>query len=153
MLKYYNELIYYVQKMVGDKERAVDIIQETYTKTLEKSKQVNIKNERAFLYRVAKNIVIDESRKQKHVSYLEYEDDSYSSPKSEQPDELVLEDNHYKNLLKIVDTLPKRTKEAFVLNTIDGYSRKEISSLMGITISAVDKHIIRATKILQDKLK
>ena len=37
MLKYYKELVFFVQKLVGDKELAMDITQETYSKTLEKS--------------------------------------------------------------------------------------------------------------------
>ncbi|MFA7570485.1 MAG: sigma factor [Sulfurimonadaceae bacterium] len=65
MLKYYNELVYFVHKMVGDKQYATDIIQEAYTKALETSRTTLIENERAYLYKVAKNIVIDQSRKKK----------------------------------------------------------------------------------------
>jgi len=152
MLKYYNELIYYVQKMVGNKDEASDIIQEAYVKTLEKSQKTTIKNERAFLYKVAKNIVIDETRKQKKISSVDYEYDNFTSPQTEQPEEIAIKDNYYKNLMKIVDTLPKRTKEAFILHVIDGYTRKEIAVMMSITVSAVDKHIVRASKFLQEKI-
>ena len=54
--------------------------------------------------------------------------------------------------MKVVETLPNRSKEAFLLHTIDGYSRKEIAFMMGISPNAVEKHIIRATKNLQEKL-
>ncbi|MGE0050866.1 MAG: RNA polymerase sigma factor [Arcobacter sp.] len=50
MLKYYNELLYFAQKQVGDREKAKDIIQETYIKLLEIKDKYNINNERAYLF-------------------------------------------------------------------------------------------------------
>ena len=49
MLKYYDELIYFALKQVGDKEKAKDIIQETYSKVLEIKEKFKINNERAYL--------------------------------------------------------------------------------------------------------
>ncbi|AXX90829.1 RNA polymerase subunit sigma [Arcobacter suis] len=150
MLVYYKDIFNFVTKLVGDKEAAKDITQEAYAKCIEldSNKEIN----RSFLYKVAKNIVIDESRKNKKISQIEFQEEIYSIPKDEQPDEIVLETNQYENLMKIVETLPNRSKEAFLLHTIDGYSRKEIAFMMGISPNAVEKHIIRATKNLQEKL-
>ncbi len=150
MLVYYKDIFNFVTKLVGDKETAKDITQEAYAKCIEldSNKEIN----RSFLYKVAKNIVIDESRKNKKISQIEFQEEIYSIPKYEQPDEIVLETNQYENLMKIVETLPNRSKEAFLLHTIDGYSRKEIAFMMGISPNAVEKHIIRATKNLQEKL-
>ncbi len=150
MLVYYKDIFNFVTKLVGDKEVAKDITQEAYAKCIEldSNKEIN----RSFLYKVAKNIVIDESRKNKKISQIEFQEEIYSIPKDEQPDEIVLETNQYENLMKIVETLPNRSKEAFLLHTIDGYSRKEIAFMMGISPNAVEKHIIRATKNLQEKL-
>lgn len=150
MLAYYKDIFNFVTKLVGDKESAKDITQEAYTKCIELDsiKEIN----RSFLYKVAKNIVIDESRRNKKISQIEFQEEIYSIPKDEQPDEIVLETNQYENLMKVVETLPNRSKEAFLLHTIDGYSRKEIAFMMGISPNAVEKHIIRATKNLQEKL-
>lgn len=150
MLEYYKEIVHYVFKLIGDKESAKDIAQETYVKVIElnPNKEIN----RSFLYKVAKNLVIDESRKNKKISNIEFQEEIFSIPKDEQPDEIAIEINQYENLMKVVNTLPSRSKEAFLLHTIDGYSRKEIASMMGISQSAVEKHIIRATKKLQEKL-
>lgn len=150
MLVYYKDIFNFVTKLVGDKETAKDITQEAYAKCIEldSNKEIN----RSFLYKVAKNIVIDESRKNKKISQIEFQEEIYSIPRNEQRDEIVLETNQYENLMKIVETLPNRSKEAFLLHTIDGYSRKEIAFMMGISPNAVEKHIIRATKNLQEKL-
>ncbi len=93
--------------MVGDKEEAADIIQETYTKAIEKSKQLNIKNERAFLYKIARNIAIDQSRKNQRREFIVYEEDDFTIPKNEQPDEIILENVKEEILLEALDSLPK----------------------------------------------
>ena len=66
MLVYYKDIFNFVTKLVGDKETAKDITQEAYAKCIEldSNKEIN----RSFLYKVAKNIVIDESRKNKKIT-------------------------------------------------------------------------------------
>lgn len=96
MLEYYKEILNYVSKLVGDKESAKDIAQETFVRVMEldSNKQIN----RSFLYKTARNIVIDELRKNKKFSHVEFLEETFSIPKYEQPDEIVIEDNQYKNL-------------------------------------------------------
>src|SRR3989344_8687889 len=54
---------------VSDREKAKDIMQETFTRTWEYlAKGETVKNLKAFLYRVANNLIIDAYRKKKEVS-------------------------------------------------------------------------------------
>ncbi|RXJ97473.1 RNA polymerase subunit sigma [Malaciobacter molluscorum] len=154
MLKFYKEIVYFTLKIVGDKELAKDITQETYTRVNELLTKNMLKkdNIRAFLYKIAKNIALDEKRKDKRIVQIEYQEEDFFIPKIEQPDEILLKNDQYEQLIKIIDTLPNRSKEAFILHSIDGYSRKEIANIMGITVSAVEKHINRAIKKLQEKI-
>lgn len=153
MIDYYKELFYYVQRMVRDKDKTQDVIQETYARAIEVDSRIKIINKRAYLYKMARNIVIDEIKKNKNISKVAYEDNSNIIPASEQPEEIILNQSLENNLMDIVKTLPSRSKQAFILHTIDGYSRKEIALKMGITINAVEKHITRATMKIQEKLE
>lgn len=148
MLEYYNELLYYVQRMVRNKDTASDIIQETYVKTLEKSKKVVIKNERAFLYKVAKNIVIDQSRKEKNRPSISYEEEIYSIPLEEQPEQILLQDIEQEILLDAVNSLPKHLKQVFILHIFDGQSKKEIALLLKLNLNTVQRYTMNATKQL-----
>ncbi|MGD9553045.1 MAG: RNA polymerase sigma factor [Arcobacteraceae bacterium] len=151
MLKYYNELVYFVHKMVGDKQYATDIIQEAYTKALETSRTTLIENERAYLYKVAKNIVIDQSRKKKET--IPYEEEEYTIPAQDQPEEIFLEKNNQELLLKALNTLPKRSKQAFALHVLEGYTKKEIAKIMGISVNATQKYIVRATQKISEYIE
>lgn len=153
MLQYYNELVYYIQRMVGDKEEATDIIQETYTKAIEKSKQLNIKNERAFLYKIARNIAIDQSRKNQRREFIVYEEDDFTIPKNEQPDEIILENVKEEILLEALDSLPKHLQQVFVLHVFEELSKKQISSMMNLNLNTVQKYVINATTKLAAYIK
>jgi len=152
VLQYYQELVYYVQRMVGDKDRAKDVIQEAYSRLLYVNKSSNIDNERAYLYKTSRNIVIDQSRKEKSSSETLYEEEEHSIPQEEQPHEQVVQSNQYEQMMKIVQSLPPKCQQAFILHVIEGYSRKEISSKMGISMAAVEKNILRASEKIKNKM-
>lgn len=152
MVQYYQELVYYVQKMIGDKDKAKDVVQESYTRILDAKIVTPIENQRAFLYKLARNIVFDLSRREKHSASIEYEEEIYSIPKEEQPEEKLLEENQQELLFQILETIPPKNAQAFVLHVFEGLSRKEIALKMGISVAAVEKHIIRASEKIKDKL-
>lgn len=152
MLRYYNELLYFAQKQVGDKEKAKDIIQETYSKVLEIKDRYEITNERAYLYKIAKNIVVNEALENKKIQSTEYEENSHISPTYEQPEEVLIIEDQEKIFIQILEELSPRAKQAFILFTIDGYSRKEIAEILNITSNAVEKLIKRATIKIEEEL-
>ncbi len=153
MLKYYNELIYFAQKQVGDKEKAKDIIQETYSKVLEIREKFEINNERAYLYKIAKNIVINQALENQKLQTTIYEENIHLSPIYEQLEEILIQEDQEKIFMQIINDLPQRAKEAFILYTIDDYSRKEIAQILGISSNAVEKLIKRATIKVEEELE
>lgn len=153
MLQYYNELLYFAQKLVGDKEKAKDIIQETYSRVLEIKDKKTINNERAYLYKIAKNVVVNEALANQKLQTTIYEENIHISPVYEQPEELLIQENQEKIFMQIVNDLPQRAKEAFILYTIDSYSRKEIAQILGTSSNAVEKLIKRATIKVEEELE
>jgi len=151
MLKYYNELLYFAQKLIGNKDEARDIIQETYSRAIAIKERIDIANERAYLYKIAKNLAIKESiEKQKHEQVAFEEQIHFQS--SEHPEELLIQEEQEAAFMRIVNDLPQRAKEAFILHTVDGYTRKEIALMMAITPNAVEKLIKRATIAIEEEL-
>ena len=153
MLAYYKEFIYYVQRMVGDKDNAKDVVQEAYSRVIHVDNKSTISNKRAYLYKMVRNIVIDDVRKNKNIAKIAYEEEQFVIPINEQPDELTVEDNNQQVLMSIVQNLPTRSKQAFIFHILEGYSRKEIALKMGINISTVDKHITHATLKIKKELE
>ena len=152
MIEYYKELLFFVKKNVSNKDFANDIVQDTFAKAITFQNQKPIENKRAFLYKLARNIIIDESRKTKNIKEIPYEDNEFTV-KSQEPEELVIQESRQELLMKEIKKLPEKRKEAFVLHVIEGYSRGEVAKIMNITTVAVSKHISRATLELKEKIK
>ena len=44
--------------------------------------------------------------------------------------------------------LPERTRDIFILRRVEGYAYRDIASRYGISVSAVEKHMVRAVQHL-----
>jgi len=101
---------------------------------------------------VAKNLIIDKARKNIKVQEIPYEENEYTV-KTQQPEEIVLEQNMQMILMQEIQKLPDMRKEAFVLHVVEGHTRQEVAKKMKISLNAVDKHISRASIQLKEKLR
>lgn len=98
---------------------------------------------RAYLFRIARNLVIDAARRSKIVSFEVIADlellgtDDTVLAQIEARDEL-------RHLQAIIDTLPPQCRQAFVLRRVHDWSVGAIAEEMGLSVSTVDKHLARA---------
>ncbi|RXK01683.1 RNA polymerase subunit sigma [Arcobacter sp. CECT 8989] len=152
MIGYYKEIFSFVKKKVSSKQIAEDITQETFTRVIQSSNANAIKNERAFLYRVAKNVIIDQIRKNKNINEVCFNEEEFVQDENKTEEKIIL-DNQTQQLMSKIDNLAKKRKQAFILHVLKGYSKKEVADLMDLSLSAVEKHITRATIQLKDELK
>lgn len=153
MTEFYKEIQSFIFRLIGDKDLAKDLTQDTYLKALNFKIEQKIANKRAYLYKIAKNVVIDTSRKNKNYTEILYEEENHSISKKEETEELLNTKSKNDFLLSIIKKLPPRIKESFYLHVIEGYSRKEIAQKMQITVSAVEKNIQRATEKIQEEIE
>ena len=137
---------------VYNKELAEDITQETFIKTW---KYIlagqEIKNIKAFLYRVAVNLIIDDSRKKKEI-YL----DDFSKKESKEAIRLYnMEDGMFKKfefgqIIKLLDELPEHHKQVIVMRFVDDLLPNEIADILEETPNAVSVRISQGIKKLKE---
>jgi RNA polymerase sigma-70 factor (ECF subfamily) len=134
---------------VRDRELAKDIVQETFTKTwdyLAKGKQVE--HLRAFLYRVANNLIVDSSRRKRSSSLdhlmeedgFEVEDENVRDP-ADIPDARLA--------MKLLDTLDEIYRVVVVMRFIDGLSPKEIARTLNVSENVVSVRLYRGIERLK----
>ena len=153
MTEYYRNILFFIQRMVKDPELAKDLTQETYVKVLEKKDYDTIENKKAYIYRIAKNLVIDKIRKKQKYTEIIYNEETNCIPKEEEIEAVLNKKDDQMLLMQCIKYLPKRNKEAFILNVIKGYTRKEVAQIMNISLNAVEKNIARAAIKIQENLK
>jgi RNA polymerase sigma factor (sigma-70 family) len=135
-------------RMDGDAE---DIIQDLWLKlaTLETGP---VAEPLAYLYRMTENFVLDRRRSAIRRGNREREwtkgqiDGTLDHPVDSQPDaeRILLARDHLRRVDAVLDNLPERTAFAFRAVRIEGTPQKEIAAQMGISLSAVEKHLQRA---------
>ena len=51
-----------------------------------------------------------------------------------------------------IDSLPDKCREVFMLSYLHDLKNKEISEVLGVSISTVENHVYNALKVLREKL-
>ena len=134
---------------VYDREHAKDLTQETFVRAWEYAAQGNgIKNIRAFLYRVAHNLIVDAARKRGRETSLDALQEQGFDPGTSQ-DAAVHGRIDAARMLHVVDRLEPQYREVILLRYIDGLGPKEISQILGESPNVVPVRLHRAIKELR----
>ncbi len=130
--KHSDAIFRYCYYRVFDREKARDFMQEAYCRTwkyLCTGKPVD--NVRAFLYRTAKNVIIDEFRKKKSVSLNQIMEKGFTpSIDTRQKTEDYFTGQE---IISIVKSLEEKYRDVIILKYIEGLSTKEMSLVLNET--------------------
>lgn len=144
--RYREELTRRLVSMVKSHETAADLVQDTYVRLLRLGDAHVVEQPRALLHRIAANLAIDHLRKEKNgVQAFDDMDAAMAVPsQSPSPERELLAKQRLRLCLQAIEQLPPRSREAFVLCRVYGYSYQEIAIRMGISESGVEKLLMRA---------
>lgn len=144
--QYRDELTRRLMAMVNSRDTAADLMQETYLRLVRLANTTTVEHPRALLHRIATNLAIDHLRTSKSgVGPTEPIEAALDCPcPVPSPERELIGKERLQRFIQVIDGLPPRTREAFLLYRVYGYSYREIALKMGISLSGVDKHIRRA---------
>jgi len=147
--KYHRELINFLTRQGKDRDTAADLTQESYVRVLAlQQRGEQVQDLRALLYRTVRNLLTDQYRREslrQHDSLDALPDsDLPAAPAHWQPEEALASWQVIKAYVDTIEALPPRCKEAFILYAFDDCSQADIARRMGISVSMVEKHIVRA---------
>lgn len=154
------ELLRFLVTRTGDPGEAEDVLQEVWIK-LEHAATAPVANGRAYLFRMAQNLVVDRLReKQRRMRreriWLEDlagtgtgSDPTETAPNAEQA---LLDREEAARLQAALETLPDGARRVFDLHKIGGLSHAEVAMRLGISRSGVEKHMAVAMKYLRRAL-
>lgn len=151
--RYKAQLANNLIKLLRDDELAKDALQDLFIRIWNSRKNIDpSKSIKSYMYRIAENLVIDYYRKlskdkEMQARILAEKDHWY-----DQIGDIISISDNTALLYRVIDQLPPKQKEAFVLHKIEGKSYKEISQLMGISHSTINKHIYVANKFVKSQI-
>lgn len=98
---------------------------------------------RAYLFTIARNLVIDNARRNKIVSFETMADLELLQSDSGLEGQLEARDA-LRRVERIVESLPIQCRRAFILRRVHEKSMGEIAEEMGLSVSTVEKHLAKA---------
>lgn len=154
-LRHREGLRRFIARLVIRPEDVDDILQETFLNAFGVQDLNAIESPRFYLYAVARRTAYRELKRQSARIASSIEE---AAEHGEEPaDGIVVDDAvyarmHFEALAGVVADLPVQCRRVFILRKVLGYSHKEISAAMGISISTVEKHLGRAMmRCMQDQ--
>jgi RNA polymerase sigma-70 factor (ECF subfamily) len=150
----YKEAIYrHCFFRVYSKAKADELVQETYMRTWQYLAQgKEVENLRAFLYRVANNLIIDDSRKKKEDSLEVLMEKSPAYEPFYEGGKKIERQMLYNHIVENMQDLPEDYRQILSLRYIDDLDPKEIALILDTNANNVSVKINRAVKVLKAKL-
>ena len=152
-----------IYRFIGDRTQARDLAQEVFLRIWQSAKGYEPKAKfTTWMYRIATNLCLNElksARRKKWVSFFGSREGAGDSMEESLSDDapsaedllLTRERNHH--ITDALQSLPPNQRMALVLKRYDELSYQEIARIMGCSVSAVESLLVRAKRILQEKLK
>jgi RNA polymerase sigma-70 factor (ECF subfamily) len=152
----YNDALFrHASLRISDREKAIDLVHDTYTKVWSYIKSgYNIDNFRPFLYKVLNNLIIDTYRKKKEQSLdalmeLEGVDEGNFDDLSESNVDSLAATIDGRKAFELLVELPDQYREVILYRFVDELGPKEISELIEESENVVSVRIHRGLKLLR----
>lgn len=135
-----------------NKDEIPDLLQDIYVRVYEAALKQIPDAAKPFVFQTARNLIISRVRHQQVVSIEAVADLDMLSIAADEPgpDRSAGARDELRRLQIALDRLPRRAREAFVLRQIEGLSRREIATRMGISEKTVRWHLNEGLRVLAD---
>jgi RNA polymerase sigma-70 factor (ECF subfamily) len=166
--QYAERVLNLAYRITGNAETARDLTQEIFLKVYENLGTFeNRSHVFTWIYRVAVNHITNHLRREKRQRWVRIMDwtvgdafqrtdeNAFPEPREAGPaaDGRLEEEERARIVWSAVQSLPVKYRVPLVLFHYEGMSHKEISDMMGVSVSAVETRIHRAKKQLVKKLE
>jgi len=151
---YYQNLCDFSFLMINNKSCAEEIVADVFANIWIKRKKIKInKNVKSYLFRSTKNTTISYLRKRKNNIEIIEEDQLNVFNAGSIPDEQIINKETYLKLIKLLNIIPERSREVFILHRFNGFKYRDIAEILEISIKTVEKHMTKSLKLLRETYK
>lgn len=144
--RHYDELLGYFARTTGDREAARDIVQESHARVLGLGPAVAaVLDLRALLFRIGRHIVIDEARRRQVETRALQTLAVLQAVEAPGAERVADARQQLERLAARLAVMPNKRREAFVLVRVHGLRHAEAAAHLGVSVAAIEKHVVRAT--------
>lgn len=152
---YYPQLYSSISFMAQSHEDAQEIIHETFLKIWKaKESLLLVRSFEDYAYTLAKNLLFNLLKRKKtgqRVMQVLFDQSIRNAGSS--PDQEYLYKQYYQTAVNAINALSEQKRKIFLLRTQENMSLGEIADEMGISVSAVKKHLYAAFESVKEALR
>ena len=148
--RYREPLRRYFYRRVLNHAEAEDLTQELFVRIVRKADIGQVENPEAFLFQAAVNLLRDRSRRYKTSNAFLAEITASDENKFEDlsPERVLDSKQCLQKAMQVLNGLDARTRNVFILHRLEGMKHAEIAELYGISVSSVEKYIMKCLVLL-----
>ena len=162
-VKQKSALFNFIRKFVSSREDAEDILQDVFYQFISYANIELIERVNSWLFKAARNKIIDKSRKKRTERFSELVQETYDGEEifsmedfipsiDLTPEDLFLKDEFNEKFETALNELPPEQRDVFLMNEVDGFSFNEISEITGLPVNTLLSRKHYAVKQLKKKL-
>lgn len=150
--EYYKSMVFTSMRIVGSKDIAEEVVQDTFTKLWEKHDEIDITSSlKSYMYGAVRNnslrVLRDNALHTKKINDFDWNSEDSGNQLQERFEEEI-----YTILECTLISLPSKTRQIFEMNRNEGKKYREIALELGISEKTVEVHISAALKLLRTNL-
>ena len=163
--RYGGSVLRYLTRMIGSREQAEDLFQETFKRVHEKAHTFRGSRFKPWLFAIATRVAIDGLRKRRRLRVVSMNPKSDCYEKSTGGlDAVAVADNSFnpssaaeraeqaEQVRQTIELLPEKQRATLVLAYYQQLSYREVAEVLGCSIGTVKVQMYRALKTLAKKL-
>lgn len=145
----------YFRRRVRDDAEVQDLVQEVFARVVARDSGTPIEHLDGYLVKTAASVVADRARQRtarRADGHIGFDPDLHGSVDFD-PERVLSGKQELDAAAAALLGLPERTRTIFILRRLEGYRYREIADHMGISVSAVEKHLVRALHHLSSEME
>lgn len=148
--RYWSKLFHYALNVLEDKTVCEDIVQEVFVSLWQKSDSLKIDNLSAYLFQSVKFQIFNYLRNGK-IAQRHLERITFLQSHNDTEEHLVAKELE-SELTRLIDRLPERCRQIFLLSRFEHRSNQEIALQLGLSVQTVKNQITKALAFLRDEI-
>lgn len=148
------ELRGYIRRLTRDGAVVEDLLHDTFARIIAVESWREIDSPAGFAIRTARNVVYDSLRRQKIVA-IDFVADVGAfglADEGADPEATLVARDELRRLRAIVEALPTQQRRVFTLRKVYGMSPQAIADRLGLSVSTVEKHLVKAVRLCAQAL-